>query len=299
MKKGTWYAVAAYTIWGFLPVYWKWLHHVPALQLLGHRIVWSFLCLLAVVWISGQAKDFIAAIRDPRVFGMYAVAGTLLGINWLTYVWAVNADFVVETSLGYFINPLLSVVLGVVFLGERLRVGQWIPIGLAAVGVFYLTFVYGALPWIALTLATCFGIYGLIKKKAPLGSLFGLSLETGVLFMPALAYLLFAEGTGEGAFLHAGIVSDLLLVGAGVMTTVPLLMFAAAAQRIPLSMVGILQYIAPTIMFLLGVLVYGEPFSTARFVGFAIVWVALIIFAAEGFVHRQRKLRGEAKQASS
>jgi chloramphenicol-sensitive protein RarD len=288
-KKGVWYAVAAYTLWGFLPVYWKWLHHVPALQLLGHRIVWSFLSLLIVIWLTRRGRAFLTALRDPKTVRTYVVAGVFLGINWLTYVWAVNAGFIVETSLGYFINPLLSVVLGVVFLGERLRLGQWIPIGLAAGGVFYLTFVYGSLPWIALLLASCFGIYGLLKKKAPLGSLFGLTLETGALFIPALVYLSFVAWSGEGAFLHTSVISDLLLVFAGVMTIVPLLMFASAAQRIPLSMVGLLQYIAPTLMFILGVAVYGEPFSAARLIGFAIVWVALIIYAVEGVLHRQPK----------
>ena len=289
--KGTWYAVAAYTLWGFLPIYWKWLQHVPAPQLLGHRVVWSFLTLLVVIGVTRRGRAFLDVLRNGRIVRTYIVAGVLLGINWLTFVWAVNAGFIVETSLGYFINPLLSVVLGVVFLGERLRLWQWIPIGLAAVGVFYLTFIYGALPWIALVLASCFGIYGLIKKKAPLDSFFGLTLETGALFLPALAYLSFAEWSGEGAFLHTGVVSDLLLAGAGVMTTVPLLMFAAATHRIPLSMVGILQYIAPTLMFLLGVLVYGEPFSPKRLVGFAIVWVALIIFAAEGLLHRRPAIK--------
>jgi chloramphenicol-sensitive protein RarD len=295
MKKGTWYAIGAYTIWGLLPVYWKWLKHVPALQLLGHRILWSFIALLIVIVVSGRWKAFSAAVRQPRVLRLYLVAAVLLGINWLTYVWAVNAGFIVETSLGYFINPLLSVVMGVIFLGERLRVGQWIPVGLAAIGVFYLTFVYGSLPWIALTLALSFGIYGLMKKLAPLGSLDGLTVETGILFLPALAYLVFADRTGTGAFLHTSVVSDLLLIGAGLMTTIPLLMFAAATQRIPLSVVGILQYIAPTLQFLLGVLVYGEPFSWARMVGFAIVWVALIIFAVEGMLARRGRAAAETK----
>jgi chloramphenicol-sensitive protein RarD len=295
MKKGTWYAIGAYTIWGLLPVYWKWLKHVPALQLLGHRILWSFLALLVVIAISGRWKAFVTAIREPRVLRLYLIAAVLLGINWLTYVWAVNAGFIVETSLGYFINPLLSVVMGVIFLGERLRPGQWIAAGLAAVGVFYLTFVYGSLPWIALTLAVSFGIYGLMKKLAPLGSLNGLTVETGILFLPALAYLVFANQTGSGAFLHTSIIPDLLLIGAGLMTTIPLLMFAAATRRIPLSVVGLLQYIAPTLQFLLGVLVYGEPFSRSRLIGFGIVWVALIIFAAEGILARRGQIVAETK----
>jgi chloramphenicol-sensitive protein RarD len=287
MNKGTWYAVGAYTIWGLLPVYWKWLDHVPALQLLSHRILWSFVALFAFIWLSRRWKVFRAAALNPRALRSHVVAAALLGINWLTYVWAVNAGFIVETSLGYFINPLLSVAMGVAFLRERLRSWQWVAIGLAAAGVLYLAFVYGSLPWIALTLALSFGFYGLLKKRAPLGSLHGLTLETGILFLPALACLLFSEMTGQGALLHTGAVPDLLMVGAGLMTTIPLLMFASAAQRIPLSLVGILQYIAPTLQFFLGVVVYGEPFSRTRLIGFGIVWAALILFAIEGVLARR------------
>lgn len=287
MNKGIWYAIGAYTTWGLFPVYWKWLHKVPALQLLSHRILWSFGLLFMVILASKQWHLFRAAVLRRGVLRFYFAAALLIGVNWLTYIWAVNAGFIVETSLGYFINPLLSVLMGVIFLRERLRPLQWLPIGLAAVGVLYLTLAYGSLPWIALTLAFTFGFYGLVKKTAPLGSLYGLTLETGILFLPALAFLLFAETSGQGAFLHSGTTSDLLLVGAGLVTTIPLLMFASAAQRIPLSLVGILQYIAPTLQFLLGVLVYKEPFSHSQFIGFGIVWVALIIFGIEGFLtHR-------------
>jgi chloramphenicol-sensitive protein RarD len=205
----------------------------------------------------------------------------LIGVNWLVYIWAVNADYVVETSLGYFINPLLSVLMGVIFLRERLRPWQWAPIGLAAAGVLFLTVTYGSLPWIALTLAGTFATYGLAKKKAPLNALYGLTLETGLLFIPALGVLILSDLSGQGAFLHQGWGSDVLMIGAGLATTLPLLLFASAAQRIPLSLVGILQYIAPTLQFLLGVFVYREPFSQTQFIGFGIVWLALIMFAVE------------------
>jgi len=290
MKKGIWHAVGAYTIWGVLPVYWKWLQYVPAPQLIGHRILWSFVVLLIVIGLSNRWRAFWTAALQRRALRLYAIAAVLIGINWLTYVWAVNAGFIVETSLGYFINPLLSVAMGVVFFRERLRPWQWVPIALAAGGVLYLTLVYGSLPWIALTLASSFGIYGLVKKAAPLGSLFGLTLETGLLLLPALAYLAFSEWQGQGVFFHAGVVSDFLLVGVGLMTAAPLLLFASAAQRIPLSLVGILQYIAPTLQFLLGVFVYDEPFSYARLVGFGMVWVALVIFAVEGILARRTRL---------
>ncbi len=288
MNQGILYAISAYVTWGVFPAYWKLLHHVPALQLLSHRIIWSFLILLAFVLVTKQWKAFQAAISSRRVLFIYLAAAILIGVNWLTYVWAVNAGYIVETSLGYFINPLLNVLLGVVFLRERLRRFQWLPVVMAAVGVTYLTVVYGRLPWIALTLAFSFGIYGLVKKTAPLGALFGLSLETGILFLPALGWLVFSEASGQGAFLHAGAGSDLLLVGAGLVTTVPLLMFASAAQRIPLSLLGIIQYIAPTLQFLLGVLVFKEPFSHSQLIGFGIVWAALVLFWGEGLWTRSR-----------
>jgi chloramphenicol-sensitive protein RarD len=306
MNKGVWYAVGAYVAWGLFPVYWKWLHQVPALQLLSHRIVWSSFLLLAVILLTKQWQAFRAAALTWRVLRIYLISAALIGVNWLTYVWAVNAGFIVETSLGYFINPLLSVLMGVVFLRERLRAWQWLPIGLATAGVLYLAFAYrvgaaegltahGALPWIALTLAFSFGLYGLIKKVAPLNSLYGLTLETGILFLPALAYLIYSDVAGQGAFLHTGMASDLLLVGAGAVTTVPLLMFAAGARRIPLSLVGILQYITPTMQFLLGVLVYKEPFTHTRLIGFGIVWIALIIFGVEGFLaHRNQPVAAVA-----
>ena len=284
MNKGIWYGIGAYVTWGLFPIYWKWLHNVPALQLIGHRILWSFLLLFIVILVSRQWSVFRVAALKPHVLRIYFVAAVLIGINWLVYVWAVNAGFIVEVSLGYYINPLLNVLMGVLFLRERLRPLQWIPLGLAAAGVLYLTWAYGSLPWISLTLAFSFGIYGLVKKTAPLGSLYGLTLETGLLFLPALLYLLCADAIGQGAFLHTGAISDVLMMGAGLMTTIPLLMFASAARRIPLSLVGILQYIAPTLQFLLGVLVYGEPFTHAQLIGFGIVWVALILFAVEGYL---------------
>ena len=237
-----------------------------------------------------RTRAFRATALTPSVVGIYTAAALLVGINWLVYVWAVNNGFIVESSLGYFINPLLSIFLGVIFLRERLRSWQWLPIGLTALGVLYLTFTYGRLPWIALTLAFTFGLYGLVKKTAPLGSLFGLALETGLLFLPALVYLVYSDGAGRGAFLHTGTVSDLLMLGAGLITTVPLLMFASAVQRIPLFLVGILQFITPTLQFLIGVLIYQEPFAYDKLIGFGFVWVALIIFGVEGYLAKRGQL---------
>jgi chloramphenicol-sensitive protein RarD len=283
MNKGILNGIAAYALWGFFPIYWKLLHEVPALQLIGHRIAWSFLLLLGVIILTGQWDDFRSKL-DVRIFGIYLIASLLVGVNWLTYVWAVNAGFIVETSLGYFINPLLSVLMGVLFLRERLRITQWIPVVLAALGVLYLTFVYGRLPWIALLLAFTFGFYGLVKKLAPLGSLYGLTFETGILFLPALAYLGIVQANNTASFLHSSLTLDLLMIGAGLVTTVPLLMFASAAKQIPLSMIGILQYLAPSIQFLIGIFVYKEVFDNSRLIGFGLVWLALIIFWVENYL---------------
>lgn len=286
MNKGILNGVIAYALWGFFPVYWKLLHDVPAPQLLGHRIGWSFLLLVAVILITRQWSNFRSAV-NARVLRIYFIAAILIGINWLLYVWAVNAGFIVETSLGYFINPLLSVLMGVLFLRERLRVAQWIPVILAAIGVAYLTIVYGRLPWIALSLAFSFGFYGLTKKLAPLGSLYGLTLETGILFLPAVIYLGITQANGTGAFLHSGVTADLLMIGAGVVTTIPLLLFASAAKQIPLSMIGILQYLAPTIQLLIGVFVYKESFDHTRLIGFGIVWLALAVFWMENYLSKR------------
>jgi chloramphenicol-sensitive protein RarD len=286
-NKGIWYAAGAYTIWGLFPIYWKWLHSVSSLQLLGHRVTWSFLLLMGIILATRQFAALKIEAINPRVLRTYSVAAILIGINWLTYVWAVNAGHIIEASLGYFINPLVSVLLGVLFLRERLRPIQWLPFGLASIGVIYLTVTIGYLPWIALTLALSFGIYGLVKKTAPLGSLQGLTLETGILFIPALGYLIFCSWQGTGAFLNSSMTISLLLIGAGVVTTVPLLLFTLAARRIPLTMIGLMQYITPTMQFLLGVLVFKEPFSHTQLISFGIVWLALIIFWVENFLARR------------
>ena len=220
-------------------------------------------------------------------------AAVFITINWFTYVWGVNSGFIVETSLGYFINPLVSVVFGVLVFGERLRRLQWIAVAMAASGVVYLTVAYGAPPWIALVLAISFGSYGMVKKMAPLGSMYGLTVETAIVLVPAVLYLLYVERSGAAAFRHGGGAFDALLVGTGAVTTVPLLLFASAVRRTPLSTMGVLQYIAPTLQLLLGVLVYGEPFTRTQLTGYAIVWAALIVFGVDGFRGRRGPVVGE------
>ena len=287
MKKGILYAIGAYLMWGLFPLYWKQLETIPALQLIAHRVGWSFIILILVILFTRQWPAFRLAASQPQTLRIYLVAALLIGTNWFTYGWSVNSGFVVETSLGYYINPLFSVLLGVVIFHERLRPIQWMPIALATAGVIYLTFTYGSFPWIALTLAFTFGLYGLIKKTAPLNSLYGLSLETGWLFIPAVAFLVYSEMAGQGAFLHSGLKADWMMVGAGVVTIVPLLLFASAAPRVPLTTIGILQYINPTMQFLLGVLLYKEPFTHDRLIGFGLVWAGLILFWLEGLYVRR------------
>jgi chloramphenicol-sensitive protein RarD len=298
VKRGFWIGAAAYAIWGLFPIYWKQLEGVPAAQVIAHRIAWSFVVLLPVLGVSMWREARTAGSGAFGIYAssasviIYATAALLIAVNWFTYVWAVNHGLVVETSLGYFITPLVNVLLGVVVLREALRVWQWVAVALAAAGVAYLTVVYGAVPWIALALAVSFGTYGLVKKKAPMAPLPGLTLETGLLFVPAVAFLVVADLRGTGAFGHAGTLPTLLMAGAGIVTTVPLLMFATAVRLIPLSAIGILQFIAPTIQFLLGVLVYREPFSRGQFAGFTLVWLALAIFAVEGGIEQGRR-RGD------
>ncbi|MBM3152198.1 MAG: EamA family transporter RarD [Chloroflexi bacterium] len=288
MKTGAWNALGAYLLWGLFPLYWKMLQTVPPLQIIAHRVAWSFLLLLAVILLRREGRSIALRAGSIRILSSTVLTGLLLGVNWLVYIWGVNSGHIVETSLGYFINPLLSLLLGVLFLRERLRLLQWLPVGMAAIAVIYLTLSYGALPWIALTLAGTFALYGLLKKIAPLGALPGLTIETGALLLPSVLYLVLVQAQGTGAFTHNGIVVDLLLAGAGIVTTLPLLMFASAARSIPLWMVGLLQYIAPTMQFLIGVLVFKEPFTSERAIGFAIIWMALIIFWLEGFWQRRR-----------
>lgn len=287
MNRGIWSAVAAYTLWGWFPVYFKWLAQVPALELIGHRIVWSCLMLGVAIVLMRQWPAFRAHTLRLRVIRSYLLAAMLISVNWLVYVWAVNSGFILDASLGYFINPLISVLMGVLLLHERLRPWQWVAVSLAMLGVAYLTFAHGSLPWIALTLAFSFALYGLIKKKSQLGALHGLTLETGILLLPALAYLFSLEGNGQGAFLHAGTRIDMLLIGCGLVTAAPLLLFASAAKRIPLALLGVLQYIAPTLQFLIAILIYQEPFAMDKLIGFGIIWVALFIFAIEGLLARR------------
>jgi chloramphenicol-sensitive protein RarD len=281
-------ATGAYLIWGLLPVYWKALESVASYQILAHRMLWSLVltgCLLAVF---GGKDRFRSLFADRKMVLVSTVSGLLLGVNWLTYIWAVNSGYIVEASLGYYINPLVTVTFAVLILGERLRFGQMAALLLAVLGVVYLTVVYGRFPWIALLLAMTFAVYGLLHKMIRIAPLKGLFLETLVFFLPATAMILFAGSDGRGAFITGGWSLSLLLIGTGVITTIPLLLFAYAAHNIKLSLLGILQYTAPTLNLLLGIFVYHEEFPGSRMVGFLLVWSALFVFVIEGMSQRSR-----------
>lgn len=288
MHKGLFYGIAAYFLWGVFPIYWKLLNKVSAIEILMHRMVWSLLFLVFILAIR-RHWHWLRIVRNrPKILWTIALSALLLGLNWFTFIWAINHGFIVEASLGYFINPLLNVALGVIFLRERLRRLQGVAIAIALLGVIYLTVTYGAVPWIALTLASTFGLYALLRKTAALDSLEGLSLEMALLFLPAIAFILHGEFSGTAAFLHGDWTRSLLLILAGAVTAIPLLFFSAAVRRAPLVVIGLLQYLAPTLQFAIGVLIYGEPFNRTRFIGFCFIWVALIIYAAEGVIRRRR-----------
>jgi chloramphenicol-sensitive protein RarD len=280
VRRGFWLGAAAYSIWGLFPIYWKLVAAVPASQVLAHRIVWSCVALGAILAWPSRARLPRGTVT-PRVVLLYLAAAILIGVNWFLYVWAVGHDFVVETSLGYYITPLVNVLLGVAILRERLRPATWAAVALATCGVAVLTWAYGTPPRIALGLAASFGTYGLVKKTAPLPPLEGLALETALLALPALAYLVAAERAGSGAFLHGPAATDAFLIGGGLVTIVPLLLFASAVRMVPLSTMGLLQFISPTIQLVLALGLYHEPFGGFRLVGFVAVWLALVIFAAQ------------------
>ena len=296
MNRGVLLALGSYILWGLLPLYWKALQHVPALEILAHRMTWSLVFVVLILWVKRQWA-WLKQARERRVLLTYTCSALLLGLNWFLYIWAVNAGYIVETSLGYFINPLVSVLLGVVFLRERLRAGQIVAIMLAAGGVLYLTIVLGSLPWIALVLAFTFGTYGLLRKTAALNSLHGLTLETVILFVPALGYLIYVQLQGQAAFATQSWSTTLLLAGAGVATALPLLLFAAGARLITLTTLGFLQYVAPTLQFLIGVFIYNEYVSTQRLIGFCLIWAALVLYTVES-VYRARHKAIAAPQTS-
>lgn len=285
MKKGILLATTAYTLWGILPFYWKMLDHVPAYEILCHRMLWSLAFTTGLLSLKRHWQWFAQFRRNPRSLLFYLFSAVILAANWFIFIWAVNSGFILDASLGYFINPLVSILLGVIFLKEKLRAGQILAVVIAALGVLYLTFGYGKFPWVAMSLALTFGCYGLLRKTARLNSVEGLNLETIFMFIPALVFIIYLGITGRSAFVSSGWSTSLLLVFSGAVTAVPLILFAAGARRIPLNMVGFIQYITPTLNFFIGFLIYHEPLSAARLLGFVFIWIALAIYSFEGFYY--------------
>jgi len=288
MRTGIVYAALAFLCWGLFPLYFFALHDVSPTQVLAHRVLWSVLFLAIVMTVRRQWKWLVPLMSQPRVMASFGVSSILLSGNWLLYIWAVNNGHVIEASLGYFINPMVNVMLGYVVLKERLRTAQWLVLALAACGVAWLAWDAGRVPWIALALAGSFGAYGLMRKTAALGALEGLSFETMLLFPFALGYLVWLSVNGANTFINTDSdLTRLLLVAAGPITAIPLLLFAAGARRIPLTVLGLLQYIGPTIQFALGVFLFHEAVSQARLAGFLLIWSALALYAAEGLWSRK------------
>jgi chloramphenicol-sensitive protein RarD len=289
-RRGALYGATAYLLWGVFPLYFPLLDPAGAVEVLAHRVVWSLVVVAALVQATRSWASVRAVAADRSKLWRLSAAAVFLAVNWGVYIYGVTSDQVVETSLGYFINPLVTVLLGVVVLRERLRPAQWAAVGVAAVAVLVLSVENGRPPWIALTLACSFGTYGLLKKTAVVGALEGLTVETAVLAPLALGYLVVLQVTGDST-LTRGPGHASLLVLTGVVTAVPLLFFGAAASRVPLTTLGVLQYLAPTMQFLIGVVVLGEPLGVAKVIGFCLVWVALGLFSADLMTHRRRTVR--------
>lgn len=289
--RGYLYALLAYGTWGFLPIYWKQLQDLPVLETLAHRLVWTAVTMLLLLTILRDRTWLYKLRRSPRTLLLLCAASLLTFVNWFTYMWAVNTGYVARISLGYFINPLLSVLLASLFLGERLRGGQKTAVLVAAAGVLYLTLSRGELPWIALSLASTFGIYGVIRKKIDLSGPQGFGSEMVLMLGPALLILLFTGQQGGGAMTSGGWLRIALLLGTGIVSAIPLVSFGAAARLIPLSTLGLMQYLAPSTQFLLGVFLYKEPFTTADLVGYAFIWAALLLYSLEGLLNARRSHR--------
>ena len=285
---GVIYGASAFLIWGISPLYWKLLMSVPALQIAAHRVVWSLVFVIPIVIFGKRKSEFFSTLTNPRTMALLALTSLLVGCNWLTYIWAINSGYLLQASLGYYINPLVNVLLGTVFLKERLRSYQSVAVILAGTGVLYLTFIYGQFPWISLLLAFTFGLYGLIRKVIQVGSLAGLAMETLLLTLPALGYLVYTDLQSVGAFLSVQVGIDLLLMGSAFITAIPLVLFAMSARRVQLTTLGFLQYIGPSGMFLMAVFLFKETFRTEQLVCFILIWAALVVYSIDSVLHYRK-----------
>lgn len=292
LKIGIIYALLAYLLWGFLPIYWSSLNEVNAGTVLAQRVIWSFIFLSLIILLTNQTKPFLKAafliLKSKKTILTLFTASIVISINWLIFIWAVQNNFVIQTSLGYYINPLISVVMGILFLKERLSLAQGLAIGLAAISVLYLTFSYGVFPWISLVLAFSFATYGLLKKFIVINSIYSLTIETLFITPIALIFLMFFNQASPNLIEFPTLIIW-LLIGGGVVTAVPLILFGKAVQELSLSFIGILQYLAPTIMLLLGIFLYGEAFTKSHLISFAFIWLALILYMTSSLVENSKK----------
>ena len=279
-KTGLIFGVSAYVLWGLFPLYWPLLEPAGALEIVGHRAVWSLVFCVIALTITKAIKPALATMRRPKVFAKLLAATALISVNWIVYIWATNNGHVVEASLGYYINPIIMIAIGIILLKEKMRKLQWASVSIAALGVLVLTIDYGRLPWVALGLALSWGTYGLVKKQLGLGALEGLAIETMIAFIPYCGYLIFIGSKGEGQF-GSGAGLTILLISAGAVTAIPLLLFNGSTTRLPYSTIGLMQYITPTIQFSIGVWVNNDAMPTARWVGFIFIWLALTTLAID------------------
>ncbi|WP_028771832.1 EamA family transporter RarD [Shewanella waksmanii] len=287
-RKGIALALCAYFLWGIAPIYFKLLHSVSASEILAHRVVWSFVFMIILMQFIGGFSKLRALFKQPKQLGVLAVTSVLIAANWLIFIWAVNNDHMLDASLGYFINPLFNVLLGMLFLGERLRKLQWFAVALAGVGVLIQLISFGSIPLVSLALAGSFGFYGLLRKKVNVDAKTGLLVETALLLPIAVIYLLVTLDSASASMLTNSLNMNLMLIAAGVVTSVPLLCFAGAATRIPLSMLGFFQYLGPSIMFILAVSLYHEPFDLEKGITFGFIWCALVIFSIDMLYKRKK-----------
>lgn len=277
-KLGLVYGLGAYVLWGLFPLYWPLLKPATSTEIVSHRAVWTMVFCFIILAITKSLKSTLATFKRPKVAAKLFTASILVSINWLIYIWATNNGHVVEASLGYYINPLIAIAFGILLLKERMRRLQWVSVSIASIGVLVLTIDYGHLPWVAFGVALSWGTYGLIKKQLNLGAVEGLAIETLIAFIPYCTYLIILGSQGEGQF-GQGVSITILLISAGAVTAIPLLMFNASTTRLPLTTIGLLQYITPTLTFIIGVWVNHEVMSTARWIGFFIIWIALFVLA--------------------
>ncbi|WP_127346099.1 EamA family transporter RarD [Pseudidiomarina mangrovi] len=290
-RQGVLFAIAAYTIWGVAPIYFKLLAAVPAAEILSHRIIWSFILVFGLILLTSRLERLKPILRHRPTMLKLALATVLLGGNWFLFIWAVNADRILDASLGYYINPLLNVAIGMAFFGERMRRMQWVAIAMAVTGVMVQIVSFGEVPWIALVLATSFSVYGGIRKRLPVDSITGLWLETLILLPIVLIYMLFFANSMAADMSQNSWSLNLLLIAAGIVTTVPLLCFTAAAQRIRYSTLGFFQYIGPSLMFVVAVWLYNEPLAMDKLVTFGIIWAALALYSIDTIIFQSRSKR--------